>query len=181
MDALKKTSELALLDVQDGGLLTEPPDVLIDKSGWGDGPWQDEPDYERYVLQGFPCVIMRSIVGMLCGYVAVPSVHPWYRLSPEELPVRVHGGCEFRKYGNDQWLRSEEDDVAWFGFSCSHLGDYLPVDGLVRRELRRADPDKWEMDLVPNHYVEKNYKTIDFVRKEVAKLVAGAVHARSGR
>lgn len=31
----------------------------IDKSGWGPGPWQDEPDRKEWTHAGFDCLIVR--------------------------------------------------------------------------------------------------------------------------
>lgn len=40
-----------------------------DKSTWGDGPWQHEPDKMQYEDPdtGLPCLIVRNAVGALCG------------------------------------------------------------------------------------------------------------------
>lgn len=48
----------------------------IDKSGWGDGPWQDEPDKKAWVDEtGLHCLVVRGPFGGLCGYVGVPPSH----------------------------------------------------------------------------------------------------------
>lgn len=89
-----------------------------DKSAWGDGPWQREPDKRQWTDEatGLPCLIVRNsgITGALCGYVGVAPGHPahgadysfWgYGESGERLPltplqealnaVEVHGGLTF--------------------------------------------------------------------------------------
>lgn len=55
---------------------------VIDKSQWGDGPWQSEPDKIQWQDEatGLPCLIVRGPVGALCGYVGVPKTHPAYGL-----------------------------------------------------------------------------------------------------
>ena len=55
---------------------------VVDKSQWGDGPWQSEPDKIQWqdAATGLPCLIVRGPVGALCGYVGVPKTHPAYGL-----------------------------------------------------------------------------------------------------
>jgi hypothetical protein len=57
----------------------------IDKSGWGEGPWQSEPDKIQWQDPdtGYPCLIVRNgmSMGFLCGYVGVPANHPAHGLS----------------------------------------------------------------------------------------------------
>lgn len=50
----------------------------VDKSKWGDGPWQDEPDKKQWrdPETGLPCLIVRGPGGALCGYVGVPANSP---------------------------------------------------------------------------------------------------------
>lgn len=84
----------------------------VDKSQWGDGPWQNEPDKKQWrdPETGLPCLIVRGPAGALCGYVGVSEDHPWYGKEydnhdlewddPERdrLPgsvLRVHGGVTF--------------------------------------------------------------------------------------
>lgn len=61
----------------------------VDKSGWGPGPWNDEPDKRQWQDEatGLPCLIVRGPVGALCGYVGVPPDHPAYGLSPSGAPA----------------------------------------------------------------------------------------------
>lgn len=49
-----------------------------DKSTWGAGPWQSEPDKRQWTdaATGLPCLIVRGPSGALCGYVGVPKSHP---------------------------------------------------------------------------------------------------------
>lgn len=64
----------------------------VDKSGWGPGPWNDEPDKRQWQDEatGLPCLIVRSPVGALCGYVGVPPDHPAYGLSYDGTPDKEH-------------------------------------------------------------------------------------------
>lgn len=69
----------------------------IDKSGWGRGPWQDEPDKVHWVDEAtdLDCLIVRGPHGALCGYVGVPEGHPDYQKGYDDVPVEVHGGLTF--------------------------------------------------------------------------------------
>jgi hypothetical protein len=54
-----------------------------DKSTWGAGPWQSEPDEVRWIDEAtnLPCWIRRSpVTGSLNGYVGVPRSHPAFGL-----------------------------------------------------------------------------------------------------
>lgn len=53
-----------------------------DKSGWGDGTWQNEPDKVQWVddATGLDCLIVRGPSGALCGYVGVAEGHPYFRV-----------------------------------------------------------------------------------------------------
>lgn len=64
----------------------------IDKTGWGDGPWQSEPDKMQWrdEATGFACLIVRWPVGALCGYVGVPKMHQVYGLSCDGTPDAEH-------------------------------------------------------------------------------------------
>ena len=74
----------------------------VDKTGWGDGPWTDEPDKMQWIDEatGLDCLIVRGPMGALCGYVGVPPEHPWHGIpySGREYdyenrePVELGGG-----------------------------------------------------------------------------------------
>jgi hypothetical protein len=88
----------------------------VDKSQWGDGPWQNEPDKKQWrdPETGLPCLIVRGPSGALCGYVGVTEGHPFYKVAyshytsrddgkiPEadtspEAQLSVHGGITFSR------------------------------------------------------------------------------------
>lgn len=125
-------------------------ETWIDKSSWGDGPWQDEPDRVEFIdpTTGLTCLLLRANprLGHWCGYVAVPPGHRLHSVDYDEAPEATHyaahrgltfsGPCRDR---DDRPKREqvchvpapgELDDVWWFGFDCGHGGtDYIP--GLV--------------------------------------------------
>lgn len=55
----------------------------VDKSDWGPGAWQDEPDKRQWEdpTTGLACLIVRGPGGALCGYVGVARGHPAHGLS----------------------------------------------------------------------------------------------------
>lgn len=124
-----------------------------DKSTWGPGAWQSEPDKAQWQDEetGLPCLMVRNRGGALCGYVGVPDTHPWHgkdysacvkgcgkdwcEHTPESA-IRVHGGLTFADACADTDDEEhgichvpdagEPDNVWWFGFDCSHSGDLSP-------------------------------------------------------
>jgi hypothetical protein len=166
------TTALDAPAVEDGSIIDQPPveGFPLDKSMWSDGPWQTEPDYEPYSYNGYDCLIMRTTIGTLSGYIAVPSEHPWYTLSAEHVPVLVHGGLEWTGAGNDLFRRASREDVVWFGFSCGHIGDYYPVDELIYK----FDP---RMDRNEQITRKEQYKTIEYVKFQIKYFCDEAVRA----
>lgn len=69
----------------------------VDKSTWGNGPWQDEPDKRQWKDEatGLPCLIVRGPSGALCGYVGVAEGHSHFGKDYDNAPVEVHGGLTF--------------------------------------------------------------------------------------
>lgn len=125
----------------------------VDKSEWGPGPWQDEPDKMQWLdgATGLPCLIVRGPSGALCGYVGVSRKHPLYgvdynaRQHGDEcddghcfhhcIDVDVHGGLTFsdkchpgeNEHGICHIVEpGDDDDVWWFGFDCAHYKDLCP-------------------------------------------------------
>lgn len=160
-------------------------DTKIDKSMWGEGPWQHELDEEFFEYEGYPCLIYRhTMLGCLNGYVGVGKGHPLF-LKDEYETLDVHGGITFaglmsgfpildRKYHNFFWL----------GFDCAHLGDLVPdinttkqlfkTGKLKLEEIKYPEEDKILLTKMFNGediFSRKDeYRDIEFVRNEVKKL-----------
>jgi hypothetical protein len=68
----------------------------IDKSDWGPGAWQNEPDKMQWrdEATGFPCLIVRSPLGNLCGYVGITEGHPWFGKDYNRGKVTSCDGCD---------------------------------------------------------------------------------------
>jgi hypothetical protein len=121
-------------------------DPALDRTDWGPGAWNGEPDKIVWTDEatGFVCMARRSFSGSWCGYVGVQPDHLLHGVSTPELDVdlRVHGGvtyaggceagpietaiCHLTESG-------EPDSVWWIGFDCNHSGDYAPGVEMFRR------------------------------------------------
>jgi len=111
----------------------------VDKTAWGDGPWQYEPDKIQWVDSGtdLDCIMVRNEhSGHWCGYVGVPPEHPLHGKDYEEPDVEVHGGLSFAAACEETAPEGHgichipepgrPEDVWWFGFDCCHAGDLAP-------------------------------------------------------
>lgn len=152
-----------------------------DKSGWGDGPWQSEPDKIQWrdEATGLACLIVRNNGGSLCGYVGVPDGHAWHGKGYDDVNAEVHGGATFAgpcSKGTDESHGichvagpGEPDHVWWIGFDCSHAGDYDPASNARLPEHLRdhiGDPC-WGNETI-------QYRDVAFVTAEVASLARQA-------
>jgi thiol-disulfide isomerase/thioredoxin len=125
---------------------------VYDRSTWGSGPWDNEPDKMQYwdSKYNFPVVIKRNAMGSLCGYVGVSPGHPWYGQRYDKVDVHgeyvsVHGGLTHADgCDHGEWAKSichtvpegQPDDVFWLGFDCGHCDDISPKYVDLNRELR---------------------------------------------
>jgi len=156
----------------------------VDKSDWGHGLWQDEPDKIQWVDEatGLDCLIVRGPSGALCGYVGVPDGHPYFNVDyagcpnqpscseswcehrPESV-MGVHGGLTFSGFcheGKEETgichkpVAGRPDRVWWLGFDCAHSGDLTP---------------KYARDLHWPRYGEV-YRCRAYVESEVERLAS---------
>lgn len=120
-----------------------------DKSSWGSGPWQDEPDKVQWrdEATGLPCLIVRNRMGAWCGYAGVSREHPLFGKNDEEYVLNCHGGITFaghcRPDAEEDGIchlvePGEDDNVWWLGFDCAHAWDLSP--GLAAREEQMGFP-----------------------------------------
>lgn len=159
--------------------------VTIDKTTWGPGPWQDEPDYLHWVDEAtnLDCLVVRAgSGGHLCGYVGVPEGHPWHgrgysectRTPPcedgwcEHSPdgqTNAHGGITYASACSGRICHhapGRPEPVWWFGFDCAHCDDIGPA-----MEARMAHLQ------LPNFRGDRReYRTLAYVQSECAKLAA---------
>lgn len=145
----------------------------IDKSTWGAGPWQDEPDKMQYAdpVTGLPCLIVRGPQGSLCGYVGVAEGHPYYKQDGYSFDVDVHGGITFTNSCSPHDTEEtgvchipgagETDNIWWLGFDCAHSGDFCPgmdaqLKGLGVRSFQ--------------HITRDTYRDLAYVKAHIAGL-----------
>lgn len=148
----------------------------VDKSAWPRGEWDTEPDKKQWTDEatGLPCLIVRSSLGHLCGYVGVHEGHPLFEKGYESSDISVHGGITFADFckphhteaeGICHAVESGENDRAWWlGFDCAHSGDRtsLAIESLFGRNY------------------DESYRNFSFVERqcrELAQQLAGMVPA----
>lgn len=168
-------------------MTTRTMNPTIDKSTWGDGPWQTEPDRVEWEHAGLPCLALRNHHGNWCGYAAVPSGHPLHRKDFEDLDVDVHGGLSYANLCQDDRddgvagichvpKPGEPADVWWFGFDCGHCFDFMPAMMALMRVHHRLP--SYVKDAPYDHarasasedWHTVVYRTLDYVQAETNSL-----------
>jgi hypothetical protein len=147
----------------------------IDKSKWGAGPWQDEPDRVDFIAFGFSCFARRHPQhGHWCGYVGVPREHPFYGKPYGD----VEGALEFHRGINYSALCDEAGDIChvpapgmpadvwWFGGDFGHGFDLCPGIDARWREAREAFPLIPELPGMPRD----TYRALPYVRQNIEHL-----------
>jgi hypothetical protein len=170
--------------------MTERVYTTVDKSTWGDGPWQDEPDKVQWKDEatGFPCLANRGPGGHWCGYVGVSPGHPAYEKNYSDVYdlfwsweddgyLEVHGGLTYANHcaeGPEETSichisePGEPDHVWWLGFDCAHSGDVSPAFEALNRERFEGD-SIWLPIRSP---WGESYRTLDYVRREATRLAS---------
>jgi len=151
-----------------------------DKSSWGPGPWQAEPDKIQYVdnATGMPCLIVRNTLGSLCGYVGVSKDHPFFKKGYNDCDVTVHGGLTFAdtcaedEHGICHLVEEGEDDLVWWlGFDCAHLNDMSP--GMRATDAKIG---------IPRGILEFGiYKDVPYVVRECSRLAKQLMEVKDER
>lgn len=155
-----------------------------DKSTWGPGLWQDEPDRVEWRYHGtprFPLLIVRGPSGALCGYVGVPPGHSYHGGKYGGADVYVHGGLTYGAACQDGGKichvarAGEPDDVWWLGFDCAHCDDYCPGSAAWERERYPDEPHMWTRD---GGY--HRYASLLYVKAEVERLAEQCARVAKG-
>lgn len=142
--------------------------TTMDKTAWGDGPWQREPDKVHWIDEttNLDCLIVRSKgSGAWCGYVAVTEGHPLFGVEYSGADVEVHGSLTYSGFCMETDDESQfvchvpqpgrPDRVWWLGFDCSHLYDLAPA--YVARHPDWLEADSRYRD---RHYVEREVRSL---------------------
>jgi hypothetical protein len=153
----------------------------IDKSTWGAGPWQDEPDRVDFVAHGFACLALRHPnCGHWCGYVGVPREHPAYGKGYDDLYFEVHGGLTYAHVCDRMICHvpapGMPEDVWWLGFDFAHGFDLSPGMEARERELARTSRERgliktaelFEREIPAE--MRGVYRALPYVRSEIESL-----------
>lgn len=105
-------------------------EIIFDKSSWGPGEWQNEPDYHEFVYKGYHCFCKRVMFsGHWCGYVELPlDIAQKFCLLDKkmwEIDIDCHGGITY----NENFLPPDGEESEFFryiGFDCAHSEDICP-------------------------------------------------------
>lgn len=134
---------------------------LIDKSTWDDGEWKNEQDYYYWIDETtlLDCLIVRKVLGNLCGYVGLPETNSFYGMDYKQIENKltypIHGGLTYSELGNDLIFHKtkEENNLWWVGFATSSPGDLIP----------NYNKSKYKARI-------ETYKNLDYVTREVKQL-----------
>lgn len=158
----------------------------------GDGPWTDEPDKAHWIdpATNFDCLIHRhQRHGNLCGYVGLPTGHPWHGLNFRDIDAIAHddqlnyaapcqGGAEDGEHGAAGIchvpLPGRDPHVWWVGFHCAGFRDLAPTFEAQQTPIYPGEPDSFAglpAELIPV------YRTFGYVMGQVEFLAAQAMLA----
>lgn len=132
----------------------------VDRTGWEPGPWDDEDDLYYLSVHDVPCVIGRTPMGNLNGYVAVPRSHRWWGKYPDDIEELADFNLTFAGYRHEAMYADLPSfgDAWWFGFDHLHLLDLAP--GMPSM----GDALGARLGMQPT------YKTVHYVLVEVTRL-----------
>src|SRR4026208_2575071 len=109
--------------------------MISGKIKGSDNPWDNEPNRCVFSYKGYRCIVRRTDLGHLCGYVGLPPDHKYFEKNYDDVPVDCHGGLTFsdfwtaRDYGNN--IDPSDDDGNWYiGFDAAHAWDLVPYSHL---------------------------------------------------
>lgn len=152
--------------------------VASARESWREGPWTTEPDRELWVDEttGLRCLVQRYEHGALCGYVGLPTNHPWYENHDALHSVQVHGGLTYAEDPKGVVCdpSNETEELWWIGFDCAHSPDLCPgrisPDAITKLYGRLLTFDAGSNS-------DKTYRTFQQVKKWTTALAqqAGAV------
>ena len=95
---------------------------------------------------GIRCVVM-ALHSHFTAYLGIPEKSKLAGLDYDELPLEVHGGLTFSRYGDDTYLPK---GFYWFGWDYTHAGDYhYPGEDMIKRDpelfINRGDKKDWTL------------------------------------
>lgn len=156
----------------------------IDKSSWGQGEWQEEPDLILWqdAHSGLFAMASRDEdFGNLCGYVAVPPGHRLHGADLCDSGLTAYGGVNFSSSINYPESKHAELHQAmaqanlwWFGFDCMQaLNDIYP--GMQGPGIESSQGNTKQMKTAFQNLQRSNgatYKNTAFVMNQCEMLAA---------
>ena len=156
----------------------------VDKTDWGPGEWQNEPDREDFIAHGFACFVKRREQhGHWCGYVGVPREHPLYGKEYSNMrTLQVHGGVDYTGRCSPPICHvapeGMPEDVWWIGFDSGHTWDHSPGRAARLKEAAAGCRERgmedtaalFEQTLQPLR--PEVYRNLYYVRHECEQLAA---------
>jgi hypothetical protein len=154
--------------------------TTVDKTGWGEGAWQSEPDKISWTdaATDLPCLMVRNRAGAWCGYVGVDPSHSYHSVDYADVDINVHGGLTYSGLCDPDATEEEgichipepgkSHDIWWFGFDCLHFQDIGPVYEMFDNQRRAEDPT-WPVKPASLRVYE-SYKTQAYVEAQIAHL-----------
>lgn len=146
---------------------------LVDKTSWGPGPWQDEPDRMEWADEetGIACLVVRNVEGAFCGYVGVSKGHPWYGVHFYDVDAGPDVHRELT-YSNECPAADDPETLWWLGFHCSHARDLSPA--LLAIEKGKDPLLAYRLARIREH---QTYMPIAYVQAQCAVLAHSALLA----
>ena len=149
----------------------------FDKSDWGDGAWQTEPDLVMWLAKTVPhyrCQVSRNFFGSLSGYVAIPPGHPAHGVEYERIEwLPLHRALSFSGRATaEHWV---------FGFHCGSWRDVQPATNARLRKTGDVPPFMTGEDDGMGEAFRLGYRDLTYVRAVVEALAAAlAKNAAAG-
>lgn len=141
----------------------------IDKTNWGRGPWDLEPDYVEFEHCGFRCILKRfEHTGVWNGYVEVSDLHPWFHVGADE--ARVHGGVTWK--GAVEGIE-QNPNCTFIGFDCAHGFDVIPA----MESFMRAFTEPFIRAFTEYNLTPHEYRTVEYATEQIKHLANQACQA----
>lgn len=98
---------------------------VVERDGWGAGPWDNEPDIVKFQAFGYDCEARRNRMGAWCGYVSLPLEHDWTKRMVTDWGTEwaAYHFCKLVEYVGEPNLLRQTLKV---GFDCAHSWDITP-------------------------------------------------------
>lgn len=160
--------------------MSEVTEYKVDKSTWGAGAWQSEPDRLDFIAHGFACIALRhERYGNFCGYVGVPREHPLYGKPHAELgALEMHGyevnyAAPCGGHVCHTPAPGMPADVWWIGGDFGHVWDKCPArDALLREAFEGAEARGLPSRIFEQTAMDRmqQYRALPYVRAQIEDL-----------